>query len=133
MQREIDRLFDDFVPSRGSGSGEQEAAVWTPRVDLAESDDAYVVHVDAPGMSKDGFHISWQDDTLTISGERKWEAEKESENLVRVERAHGHFFRSFRLPKTVDGDHISASYDAGVLMIRVPKAEENRPRRIEIQ
>lgn len=133
MQREIDRLFDDFVPSRGSGNGEQETAVWSPRIDLTESDDAYVVHVDAPGMHKDAFSINWQDDTLTISGERKWEAEKENESLIRVERSYGHFFRSFRLPKAVDGDGISASYDAGVLTIQVPKTEESRPRRIEIQ
>lgn len=133
MQREIDRLFDDFMPTRGTGNAEGETAVWTPRVDLTESDDSYVVHVDAPGMKKDDFNINWQDDTLSISGERKWEADEKQESFVRVERSYGHFFRSFRLPKAIDGDQIGASYDAGVLTIRVPKAEESRPRRIEIE
>ncbi len=133
MQREIDRLFEDFMPARGAGNGDQETAVWAPRVDLTETDDAYAVHVDAPGMKKDDFNINWQDNTLTVSGERKWEAKDDRENFVRVERSYGHFFRSFRLPKAVNGDDISASYDAGVLTIRVPKTEESRPRRIEIQ
>ncbi|MEX0820967.1 MAG: Hsp20/alpha crystallin family protein [Rhodothermales bacterium] len=133
MQREIDRLFDDFVPSRESGNGDRESAVWSPRVDLSESEDAYVVHVDAPGMKKDDFNINWQNDTLTVSGERKWSGEASKENFVRVERSYGHFFRSFRLPKAIDGDQIQASYDAGVLTVTVPKAEESKPRRIEIQ
>lgn len=132
MQREFDRVFEDFFPSR-TGNGDQESAVWTPRVDLTESDGAYVLHVDAPGMSKDDFNINWQDDTLSVSGERKWSDEKEGENFVRVERSYGHFFRSFRLPKAVNGEGISASYEAGVLTINVPKTEESRPRRIEIR
>lgn len=132
MQREIDRLFDDFTPGRES-DGERETAVWSPRVDLTESEDAYVIHVDAPGMTKDAFHLNWQDNTLTVSGERKWTGDEERESFVRVERSYGHFFRSFRLPKAVRGDNITATYEAGVLTISVPKAEESKPRRIEIQ
>lgn len=133
MQREIDRLFEDFVSSRGADNGEGETAVWAPRVDLTETEDSYLVHVDAPGMNKDDFTINWQNDTLTVSGERKWATKEENESLVRMERSFGHFFRSFRMPKSVDGENIGASYEAGVLTVRVPKTEESKPRRIEIQ
>ena len=131
MQREIDRLFEDVVPGRANGDG--ETAVWSPRVDLAETDEAYLIHLDAPGMSKDDFNLNWQSDSLTVSGERKWKEEGSKENYVRIERNYGHFFRSFTLPKAVNGDQITASYQDGVLTIRVPKAEESKPRRIEIQ
>lgn len=133
MQREIDRLFDDLMPTGNHNADDQETAVWTPRVDLLERDDAYVVHVDAPGMTKDAISINWQDGTLTLSGERTWKNENEKETFVRVERSYGHFFRSFRLPKAVDGNNITASYDAGVLTISIPKTEESRPRRIEVK
>ncbi len=132
MQREIDRLFDDYMPTR-STNGDSETTTWAPRVDVTETEDSYVVHVDAPGMKKDDFHINWQDNTLTVSGERKWSKETEEENLVRMERSFGHFFRSFRMPKDVLIEDIGANYADGVLTIRVPKAEESKPRRIEIQ
>lgn len=132
MQREIDRLFDDFTPAR-SGNGEGETTSWAPRVDVTETEDSYVVHVDAPGMKKDDFSINWQDSTLSVSGERKWTKDTEDENLVRMERSFGHFFRSFRIPNDVRSEDINANYADGVLTVRVPKAEESRPRRIEIQ
>jgi HSP20 family protein len=132
MQREIDRLFDDFVPTRPNGNSDAEAGVWTPRTDVAETEDSYVLHVDAPGLKREDFNINWQEGTLTVSGERKWEERSERENVVRMERAFGHFFRSFQLPKSVNGDMISAAYQDGVLTINIPKAEESKPRRIEI-
>jgi HSP20 family protein len=131
MQREIDRLFDDYSPTRGNGG--TESAVWSPRVDLAETPDSFVIHVDSPGMKKEDFNLNWQNDTLTISGERKWDQEESKENFVRVERQYGHFFRSFTLPKAARGAEIKASYQDGVLTVTVPKAEESKPRRIEVQ
>ncbi len=132
MQREIDRLFDDVFPTRAE-NGETAAPVWSPRADVSETEDAYVLHIDVPGLKKNDFNISWQDGTLTVSGDRKWEDKEERENYVRLERSFGHFFRSFTLPNTVKSEEISGSYDEGVLTIRVPKAEESKPRRIEIK
>lgn len=132
MQREIDRLFDDAFPTR-SENGDGGAPVWAPRADVSETEEAYVIHLDAPGLKKDEFNISWQDGTLTVSGDRKWEDKEERENYVRIERSFGHFFRSFTLPNTVKSEEISGSYDNGVLTIRVPKAEESKPRRIQIK
>ncbi len=133
MQREIDRVFDEFVPTRSSENGETETPVWTPRADVSETDDSYVLHVDAPGLKKEDFSINWQEGMLTVSGERKWQDRSERKNYVRVERAFGHFFRSFQLPTSVDGENITADYQDGVLTIQIPKAEESKPRRIEIQ
>ena len=130
LQREIDRMFDSFFPT---GAGDQEQAVWTPRVDLAETEDLYLVHLDVPGMKKDELTINYQDGTLTVSGERRFENKDEKANFVRVERRFGHFYRSFELPKAIVSDKIEASYDDGVLNIRIPKAEESKPRSIKIK
>lgn len=133
MQREIDRLFDGFFPTRPTDQGNGESAVWSPRADVSETEEAYVLHIDAPGLKKDDFNINWQDGSLTVSGERKWEDKEQRENYVRVERSFGHFFRSFALPNTVKADEISGTYEDGVLTLYVPKAEESKPRRIEIK
>lgn len=132
MQREIDRLFENFFPARPEGNGDAETAVWSPRVDLAETADAYLIDLDVPGMAKDDFAINYHEGTLTVSGERKAEETKEERNYVRVERTYGHFYRSFTLPKAVNEEKIGAAYKDGVLSIRVPKAEESKPRRIKI-
>ncbi len=132
VQREIDRVFDSFF--RPSSTEGKESAVWSPRVDLSETEDAYLIHLDVPGMKKEDIEINFQDGTLTISGERRSHEAQEDEqrNYMRVERSFGHFYRSFTLPNTVNADDIQADYQEGVLKVRVPKAEEIKPRRIEI-
>lgn len=133
LQREVDRVFDTFFrPSRESD--EESSAMWRPRVDLAETDDAYQIHVDVPGMRKEDIDINFQNGQLTVSGERRAETSESDEkrNYMRVERSYGRFYRSFSLPNTVAIDQIEANYENGVLNIRVPKTEEQRPRRIEI-
>ena len=130
LQREIDRIFDGYWPTRENG--DTEAAVWSPRIDLSETEDAYVVRVDVPGVSKDDLEINFHDGTLSVSGNRKSFEKEEQENYLRVERAFGHFYRSFALPASVISDNISANYEDGVLTVRVPKAEESRPRRIQV-
>lgn len=133
LQREIDRLFDNFFPAtRSEDDGSGSEAVWAPRVDLAETSDNYQIHVDLPGMNRDDLKINYQDNQLTISGERRDELQKDAGDYVRVERSFGHFYRSFTLPKSINPDAISAEYDNGVLHITVPKAEESKPRQIEI-
>jgi HSP20 family protein len=133
LQREIDQLFDSFFPTRSSDQDESSSAVWAPRVDLAESENAYHIHVDLPGMTRDDLKINYQDGQLTISGQRREELSEEKGEYVRVERTFGNFYRSFKLPKTVNADDITATYENGVLEIEVPKAEETKPRQIEIK
>lgn len=133
LQREIDRVFDSFFPTRRTEESEESTkAVWAPRVDLSETDNHYRIELDVPGMTRDDINISYQDNQLTVSGERREESTEEDSEYVRVERSFGHFYRSFRLPKTVDAEDIEAAYNNGVLTIDVPKAEESKPHRIQI-
>jgi HSP20 family protein len=134
LQNEIDRVFDRFFPSRDQNEESTSSqAVWRPRMDLIESEDAYRLHLDMPGMSTDELKISYQNNELVVSGERESSRTNENEEFVRVERSFGHFRRSFTLPRTVDADNISATYDNGVLTVTVPKTEAVKPRQIEIQ
>lgn len=130
LQREIDRVFDGFF---GNGGNEETgSATWTPRVDLAETEEGYLIHLDVPGMSKEDLDINFHENVLTVRGERKAEETNEQRNYVRVERAYGSFYRTFTLPKAIKHEEIQANYQDGVLTIRVPKAEESKPRRIEV-
>ncbi len=130
LQDELDRLFDGVLSPR---TDESVATMWTPRIDLAESDEAYRLEVDVPGMSREDINISFHDQMLSVSGERKSDSKKENGEYVRVERQYGNFYRSFTLPKSVDADKIAAQYENGVLIITVPKAEESKPRRIDVK
>ncbi len=132
LQREIDQLFDSFFPTRSGDQDESSNAVWAPRVDLAESDNAYHIHVDLPGMNRDDLNINYQDGQLSVSGQRREQLNEAEGEYVRVERTFGNFYRSFKLPKSVNAEDITATYEDGVLAIEVPKAEESKPRQIEI-
>ena len=130
LQHEIDRVFDSFFPA---ANGEQEARPsWAPRVDLTETSDEYRITADVPGIHREDFEINVHDGVLSISGERRREERVEDESHLRIERSYGSFHRSFQLPTSVQHDAIEASYEDGVLHVRVPKAEESKPRRIEV-
>ena len=133
LQHEIDTLFDSFFPTRATSENGGSSALWAPRLDLSETDDAYFVHVDLPGLKKEDLEINFEDGTLSISGERHAQTGDENHKFVRVERSYGRFYRAFSLPQTVDVDNIEASFEDGVLNIRVPKTEEVKPRRISIK
>lgn len=134
LQREIDRVFGNFFPSRErEENSSSQQAVWAPRTDLVETDESYRIHLDVPGMTKEDLKINYQDNQLTVSGERKSDRTADDEEYVRVERSFGHFYRSFTLPRTVNAEDINATYDNGVLTISVPKTEEVKPRQIEIE
>ena len=130
LQREVDSIFDRFF---GRGSDDDTSTVWAPRTDLSETDDAFRIRLDVPGMTKDDIAINLQNNTLTVSGERSSERQKDGEEYVRVERAFGTFHRTFTLPDAVDPDRVEATYDEGVLTINVPKTEKSTRRQIEIQ
>ena len=101
-------------------------------MDLTETEDAYFVHMDLPGLKKEDLEINFQEGSLSISGERRAEETEEQRKFVRVERAYGRFYRAFTLPQAINDAQIEAQFEDGVLNIRVPKAEEVKPRRIEI-
>jgi HSP20 family protein len=136
LQQEMNRLFNTFfdvpVPG-GAGDGGGSARRWMPAMDLVEAGDHFVLRADLPGMSEDDVNIEFEDGTLTVSGERKAEHESKNEGYYRVERAFGSFSRSLTLPQGVDPEAVTASFDRGVLEVRIPKPEEKKPRRIEIE
>ena len=131
LQNEMNRLFGSVFDPQGGNSG-AVARRWMPAMDLVETGDHFVLRADLPGMSEDDVKIELEDGTLTVSGERKAEHEERGEGYYRVERGFGSFSRSLTLPQGVDPEAVTASFDRGVLEVRVPKPEERKPRRIEI-
>lgn len=128
LRREMDRLFDDVF----SGDRAQAQTVWSPRADVAETDDAYHLALDLPGVDRDSLDVTFDDGTLKISGERLRRHTEDDGRVHRVERAYGRFFRSFALGTDVDPDAIEATYDDGVLAVRIGKSEAKQPRRIAV-
>jgi len=132
IQREMNRMFDN-VFRFDTRDADAEFTAWTPAVDIAEHDDQFVVKVELPGVNKDEVKITLENNILTIRGEKKQEKETKKENYHRVERSYGSFQRSFTLPTTVKSDKIDAVYKDGILQIALPKAEEAKPKQIEVK
>jgi HSP20 family protein len=132
LQEEVNRVFDSLFSPAMDEDGES-GAVWTPRLDLTETEDGFQLAVDLPGMKKDDVHIRMEDDRLIISGERTEEKKEEDRNMVRMERSFGSFYRSLRLPKGIKDDQIRAHFRNGVLKVDLPKTEVSKPKRIEIE
>jgi HSP20 family protein len=128
MNRLFNAAFGD-MPNSGTGGPPRR---WMPAMDLLETDDDFVLRADLPGMTESDVNVELEDNVLTISGERKSEQEEKREGFYRVERAFGSFSRSLTLPQGVDPDAVNASFDKGVLEVRVPKPERRKPRRISI-
>lgn len=129
IQREMNRLFDTFARGDEEVSG---LSMWTPAVDIAERDDEYLVRMELPGVRKEDVRITIENNILTIRGEKKQEETKSDDGFRRVERSYGSFQRSFTLPSAVRADKIDAVSQDGVLTVRLPKAEEARPKQIEV-
>ncbi len=128
---EIDRLNRMFD---AAFSGEPLAQnAWVPPVDIVETDDKdIVVRVDLPEVAREDIKVGFENNVLTIEGERKGRSETSSETYHRVERGHGSFRRSFTMPSTIDAAKIAADYKDGVLTVTLPRREESRPRQIAI-
>ncbi len=125
----FDDLFDEGL---GRSLARPSANHWQPAVDLLESKDAYLIRAELPGMQRDDIKVEVKDGSLVLSGETKSEKPAEGVEYRHVERRAAKFSRSFSLPETVKPDAIEASYKDGILEIRVPKAEEAKPRQIAI-
>jgi HSP20 family protein len=135
IQNEMNRLFDTFfAPGPGNGGGGSGTPLrrWIPAMDLAETEDDFVLRADLPGLSEQDVNIELEDNVLTVSGERKAEHEEHQEGYYRVERASGSFSRSLTLPEGVNPDSVKATFDKGVLEVRIPKPEEKKPRKVAI-
>jgi HSP20 family protein len=140
LHREVDRVFENFwsgfgMPSLLREDGGGAALALDVRVDATEDDKAYHVTAELPGMSEKDIEVTFADNTLTISGEKKDEKEVTEENYHRRERSFGSFRRSFALPAEVDEENINASFKDGVMTIDLPKSQsaQKKAKKITIQ
>lgn len=129
LQGDMNRLFDRFFEGR---AGNRSARRWIPAMDLVETEDHLVLRGDLPGLTEDDVNVEIKDNVLTVSGERKAENEEKGEGYHRVERSFGSFSRSLSLPQGVEPDQVEATFDNGVLEVRIPKPAEAKPRRVQI-
>ena len=130
MQQEMNRLFDSFFGRPATMmTGDR---LWLPLVDMFETKDDLHVTFEVPGVREKEVNVSITGDLLTVKGERKWDKEQADESYHRLERVYGKFERSLALPVPVQADKVKASYRDGVLEIRLPKAEEIKPKEIKI-
>lgn len=136
VDRELKKMFNSFENRFGFGkendNEEYESAVWMPLTDISENKDSYSLKLDLPGVDKKDVKISYSNGELQISGERKEEKEEKDSKYHRVERSFGKYYRSFRLPEKIKDDQIKAEFKNGSLNILIPKADEVKPKEIEI-
>jgi HSP20 family protein len=135
--RDLDEIFSRYNPLFGraaasGGSGADESA-WAPAANISETDTEYLIKAELPEVSKEDVKVTVDENVITISGERRKEAEHQDEKVHRVESFYGHFSRSFRLPEDADISAIKAESRNGMLKVRVPKTPAPKPRTVEVQ
>ena len=131
LQEEVNRLFSNNQTPTFGDEGIGRGA-WNPNVDIYENKDQIVLEAELPGMNREDFDLTVENNVITLRGERRFEKKDDADNYHRVERAYGSFTRSFTLPQTVSGEGATAEYRNGVLRVTLPKREETKARRIEI-
>ncbi|MBN1780126.1 Hsp20/alpha crystallin family protein [bacterium] len=130
MQNEMNRLFDHWFDSNSDLP--DQPVMWSPIVDISETDNEIVMVAEMPGMKKEDIRISLQDNVLSLSGEKVQDKEDRKLRYHRLERGYGQFQRSFVLPTSVKGDDVRAEYKNGLLTIHLAKTEAAKPRQIDI-
>ena len=123
----LNRMFSDIWGEENLSHG------WAPTVDIYTTDNHdVVIKADLPDMKREDISVTFENNVLTLKGDRKFESETTRDNYQRMERFYGSFSRSFTIPSTIDASRISASYKEGVLTVRLPQREEARPKQISI-
>jgi HSP20 family protein len=128
LQNRMNTLFRDL----NDGDSPVAAASFVPAVDIYEDAKKVVLKLEVPGIEEKDLDIRVENHTLTVKGERKFEAEEKEQNFHRIERRYGSFFRAFTLPSTVDTESVQANYTAGVLKLELTKKPEAQPKQIKI-
>lgn len=129
-------LRDEFFGERDLspwGNPWRAAPTFNPAVDIVESNDAYLVKAEVPGLAPENIDVQVENDVLTVRGERKHESEEERGGYRRVERSYGSFARSFVLPKGTRAEAIEAQVEHGVLTVTIPKAPTASARKVEVK
>ncbi|MEJ2054804.1 MAG: Hsp20/alpha crystallin family protein [Calditrichaceae bacterium] len=131
LRSDMDRLFDNFF-SEGPDQLQSYSAL-NPVIDVEETDQDFLISAEIPGMKKDDIKITFENNYLNISGEKKAKKEVKQENYHHAERSYGKFSRTIAIPSGVMLDKIEAEYEQGVLNIKIPKAEEAKPKQIDVK
>ncbi|WP_144393648.1 Hsp20/alpha crystallin family protein [Pleionea sediminis] len=132
LHKEINDIFDrQLVPEQENATGFLSTD-WKPAVDIKETDKAFLIKADIPGVKPEDIDVSSDNGYLVIKGQRKQDSDETKEGVHRVERSYGSFYRSFALPDNVDVESISAKSNHGVLELTLPKTETASARRIKI-
>ena len=132
MHNQFGRMLDRALYEEESGEADTQQATWYPVTDVYETQEAYIFKMEVPGIQKDDIGIEFKDNNLVVKGERKVEKEVKDEDYHRMESFSGSFFRSFKLPDSVDPQKIKAELKNGILKLTVAKAEEKKPHAIPI-
>jgi len=127
FKREVDRLFNDFVVEKSSVGPDK----WNPPVDLSETNDAYLLTAELPGVKKEDIKLTIQENNLILSGEKR--RRDELDDYYRTECCYGKFQRSIELPGEIDREKITANFNNGVLQIEIAKKEQSKTRHIKIE
>ena len=131
LHNEMGRIFGDLLGSDENGT-DTENTPWMPTADISETDNAFEIRAELPGVAKDDLSVSVKDNFLTLSGEKRLENSEDKQNFRRVERRYGSFQRRFTLPPDVAVDDIKADYTDGVLTLSIPKPEVAKPTEVPI-
>ena len=132
IQDRMNQIFEDALArSRGRDEG-LRTGMWTPAVDIYENDEFVVVKAELPGVEKDRISVEVKEGILTLRGERGFDRELKEESYHRIERAYGSFQRSFSLPVSVDQEKVTARFQEGVLEVKLPKKDQEKPKQIEV-
>jgi HSP20 family protein len=132
LQRDMNQLFGDFWGGSWLtpyGEPAREWSMFSPQVDVVETDTEIKVQAELPGLEEKDFEVSVSQDALTIRGEKKQEKEEKGRNYYRAERSYGSFERSISLPRNVDTDRVNAEFTKGVLTVSLPKVATSEDRK----
>jgi HSP20 family protein len=130
-QERLSRILDGFY---ARPQEDFARSAWVPAVDIySNGDHELVLKAELPDMKEEEIDLTVEDNTLTLRGERKFDAEVTEDQFHRIERSYGSFARTFALPPTVDAGKVSAQYKAGVLTVRLPLREEAKPKQIKVE
>jgi HSP20 family protein len=133
-REEFDRLFDRFFNTGLFGPPPRVfEAMWQPSLDFSENEKEYIVRLEVPGVPKEDLEVNVDGRTLTISGRRDFEREEKTEEYFWREREAGKFMRTVQLPTAIDQPKVAATYENGIMTIRLPKAEPSAKTRIQIK
>jgi len=130
---EMEAVLNRYRPQESkAGTQAMTKADWYPVVDVTETDDAFHLHAELPGVAKDDINVSVHENVLTLTGQRESKHEKTEGKVHRIERSYGSFVRNFNLPENADAENVAARYQDGVLEVDIPKAQSKEPKRIEV-